>query len=99
MLSRDPLREASYRLLMRLHTRNGDRGAALHIYHSCALVLQEELGVEPDPSTRRQYEQPMDLEALAAAQLPSALKLSRRDASLMTCRNAPWAADPFTAKP
>jgi hypothetical protein len=37
-------------------------------------VLQEELGVEPDPSTRRQYEQLMDLEALAAAQLPSALK-------------------------
>ena len=57
LLSRDPLREASYRLLMRLHLLNGDRGAALHVYHSCASVLQEELGVEPDPATRRQYEQ------------------------------------------
>jgi DNA-binding SARP family transcriptional activator/tetratricopeptide (TPR) repeat protein len=75
LLSRDPLREASYRLLMRLHTLNGDRSAALHVYHSCASVLQEELGVTPDPSTRRQYEQLMDLEALAAAQLPSFLEI------------------------
>jgi DNA-binding SARP family transcriptional activator len=75
LLSRDPLREATYRLLMRLHTLNGDRSAALHVYHSCTSVLQEELGVTPDPSTRRQYEQLMDLEALAAAQLPAFLEI------------------------
>ena len=79
LLSRDPLREASYRLLMRLHVLNGDRGAALHVYHSCASVLQEELGVEPDPATRRQYEQLMDLEALAAAQLPSFLEITAEE--------------------
>jgi DNA-binding SARP family transcriptional activator len=79
LLSRDPLREASYRLLMRLHALNGDRSAALHVYHSCASVLQEELGVTPDPSTRRQYEQLMDLEALAAAQLPSFLEMTAEE--------------------
>ena len=79
LLSRDPLREASYRLLMRLHVLNGDRGAALHVYHSCASVLQEELGVDPDPSTRRQYEQLLDLEALAAAHLPAFLEVTAEE--------------------
>ena len=54
----------------------GTAGAALHVYHSCASVLQEELGVAPDPATRGQYEQLRDLEALAAAQLPSFLELT-----------------------
>jgi DNA-binding SARP family transcriptional activator len=76
LLSCDPLREATYRLLMRLHALNGDRSAAVHLYHSCASVLQEELGVAPDPSTRRQYEQLMDLEALTTAQLPSFLEIT-----------------------
>lgn len=76
LLSRDPLREASYRLLMRLHALNGDRSAAIRVYHSCTSVLQKELGVVPDPSTRRLYEQIMDLEVLAAAQLPFFLKLA-----------------------
>jgi DNA-binding SARP family transcriptional activator len=79
LLSRDPLREATYRLLMRLHALNGDRSAALHVYHSCVSVLQEELGVAPDPGTRRQYEQLMDLEALTAAQLPAFLEITAEE--------------------
>jgi hypothetical protein len=35
------LHESSYRLLMRLHVLNGDRAAALRIYHTCATVLQQ----------------------------------------------------------
>ncbi len=87
LLSRDPLREASYRLLMRLHVLNGDRGAALRVYHACASVLQEELGVRPDPHIRRQYEQLMDSEAQAA---PSAAHAPRH--------NLPAQTSPFVGR-
>ncbi len=52
----DPLREGPYRQLMRLHALNGDRGAALHVYHTCATTLQRELGVAPGVATRQAYE-------------------------------------------
>jgi DNA-binding SARP family transcriptional activator len=51
----DPLREASYRTLMRLHAENGDRARALGVYHECATVLENELGVAPATATRAAY--------------------------------------------
>ena len=66
---------------MRLHVLNGDRGAALRVYHACASVLQEELGVRPDPHIRRQYEQLMDSEAQAA---PSAAHAPRHNLPAQT---------------
>ncbi len=56
LLHHDPLREETYRLLMRLHDRRGDRGRALRVYHACAATLERELGVEPSPLTRAAYE-------------------------------------------
>lgn len=53
----DPLWEPAYQRLMRAHSRLGNRAEALQVYHRCAEVLQAELGVEPDPSTRRVYEE------------------------------------------
>ena len=51
----DPLREAAYRRLMRIHQRGGDRGEALRIYERCRTILAEELGVDPSPETEAMY--------------------------------------------
>ncbi|MGC9333811.1 MAG: AfsR/SARP family transcriptional regulator, partial [Anaerolineae bacterium] len=46
LLRHDPLHEATYRHLIRLHALNGDRAGALRVYHTCTTILQRELGVE-----------------------------------------------------
>src|SRR5688572_3170676 len=51
----DPLQEDTHRLLMRLYVQQGRRPAALRQYQACVSVLQKELGVEPEPETRRLY--------------------------------------------
>ncbi|MFN8517227.1 MAG: AAA family ATPase, partial [Chloroflexia bacterium] len=56
LLRHDPLREETYRLLMRLHDAAGDRARALRIYHACAATLERELGVAPSAATREAYE-------------------------------------------
>lgn len=48
----DPLDETAHRDLMRLQAAQGDRAGALSTYHRCADVLEEQLGVAPDPATR-----------------------------------------------
>lgn len=55
LLRHDPLHEATYRRLMRLHARNDDRAAALRVYHTCLTQLREELGVDPDEETQQVY--------------------------------------------
>ena len=57
LLWHDPLHEATYRHLMRLHALEGDRAGALRVYHTCTTALQRELDVEPSPATRLIYEQ------------------------------------------
>ena len=56
LLQQDGLHEATYRRLMRLHALNGDRAAALRVYHTCVSLLAQELGVEPGTATRELYE-------------------------------------------
>jgi DNA-binding SARP family transcriptional activator len=51
-----PLEEVGYRTLMELQADLGDRGGAVSTYHHCASVLERELGVAPDPSTRRAFQ-------------------------------------------
>ncbi len=46
-----PLEEAGYRVVMELQAESGDRAAAVSTYHRCATVLEQELGVTPDPET------------------------------------------------
>ena len=48
-----PLDEVGYRDLIRVQAGMGDRAGAVSTYHHCASVLQQELGVDPDPTTRR----------------------------------------------
>lgn len=52
LLAADPLHEATYRHLMRLHALDGDRVAALRVYHACVAALKRELDVEPGAATR-----------------------------------------------
>jgi predicted ATPase/DNA-binding SARP family transcriptional activator len=52
-----PLNEEVHRTLMRSHFSIGDRAAALKQYEACVALLQRELKVEPEPQTRRLYEE------------------------------------------
>ncbi len=56
VLASDPLLEHVYRDLMRYHCANGDRPAALRVFHDCVRVLREELQVEPMAETRALYD-------------------------------------------
>src|SRR5262249_23194250 len=51
-----PMEEVGYRTLMQLLADMGDRAGAVSTYHHCASVLERELGVAPDPSTRKAFE-------------------------------------------
>jgi DNA-binding SARP family transcriptional activator/predicted ATPase len=55
LLRHDPLHEATYRRLMRLHALAGERARALRVYHTCATTLERELGVPPSEETRESY--------------------------------------------
>jgi DNA-binding SARP family transcriptional activator len=71
LLTTDPLRESAYQAAMRLHAVNGDRAAALAIYDRCAAMLQRELGVAPDDTTRRLRDQIASASAAPAEPAPS----------------------------
>jgi DNA-binding SARP family transcriptional activator len=57
LLALDPLEEPVHRTLMALHARQHRRGAALRQYQLCLTVLRQELGVEPEPETKRLYQE------------------------------------------
>lgn len=44
------------RILIRLHTLNGDSAGALRAYHDCLMMLKRELGVEPDAQATAVYQ-------------------------------------------
>ncbi len=53
----DPLHERSYRALMNLHAKAGDRAAALRVYDQCVHTLAAELAIEPSLETKRLRQQ------------------------------------------
>ena len=61
-----PLEEAGYRVLMQLQAESGDRGAAVSTYHRCATVLEQELGVIPDPETTMMADRLLDRRGVRA---------------------------------
>lgn len=77
----DPLHEVAHRRLMRLQILNGNRAGALRTYHSCATLLQRELGVSPSPNTQEAYHRILALETAvtAAPPLPSIPLIGRTD--------------------
>ena len=64
LLRHDPLHEATYQQLMRLHAWSGDRTGALRVYRTCTTVLARELGVAPSAATREVYERLLQGESL-----------------------------------
>ena len=71
-----PLEEVGYRTLMELQADMGDRAGAVSTYHNCASVLERELGVTPDPSTRRAFQRLM-AHARPALQAPGRYRAQR----------------------
>jgi DNA-binding SARP family transcriptional activator len=88
LLRHDPVHEATYRRLMRLHSLCGERARALRVYHTCATVLERELGVEPSPPTRESYADLLNLGS-ALAQRPEAPAAGFAAAPLVG-RQAEW---------
>jgi DNA-binding SARP family transcriptional activator len=56
LLQVDPLYEAGYTQLMELYALQDDRAHALHTYHTCATILERELGVPPGEATEALYQ-------------------------------------------
>jgi LuxR family maltose regulon positive regulatory protein len=56
ILARDNCWEAAYRLLMQIYATQGNHTLLHSTYQRCAATLQEELGVEPSPSTQALFE-------------------------------------------
>ena len=56
---------------MRLHALNHDRAGALRVYQACVAVLDRELGVEPERSTRELAARIQRQEGLAGGRLPA----------------------------
>jgi len=80
LLRMDPLREESYRRLMRLFAWSGDRARALRVYQLCITVLRQELDVEPSAATHELYDELIQYEPVARA--PAALAAQPRTNNL-----------------
>lgn len=63
----EPLREPTYRTLMRLHALAGDRGGMLGAYHECCEMLQREFGSGPAEATEKLHRQLVDGQAPASS--------------------------------
>ena len=72
----DPLHEPAQRRLMVLYARNGQRAEAHRQYQACERLLEEELGVEPEPETKQLYAQirTRSVETLLTPRLPAFLE-------------------------
>ncbi len=56
LLALDPLREETYRQMMLLFARSGQRQQALRQFLACRDMLQREMGLEPSPPTLALYQ-------------------------------------------
>ena len=86
-----PSRRRSIARSCACYVRQGRRAAALRQYQACVAILQKELGVEPEPQTKRLYLEILQRAAPAAG--------GRRGATLAAGRarrprpTPPWSAD------
>ncbi len=96
----EPWAEANHRALMQLYVRQGRRASAIAHYQASAAALEKELGVLPEPETRRLYDEivagaGVTVTAPAAACAPgrTLARLIGRDPErkqLLTALNAAW---------
>ncbi len=56
LLRLDPFQEPAYRVLMRVHAEQGQRGLALKAYETCREFLERELEITPDAETEALYQ-------------------------------------------
>ncbi len=103
-LALDELQEDAHRLLMKLFSWTGQRGAALRQYRECVRILEQELGVPPLPETTRLYqailenqlparpvgEMPPAPDAPAIPNVPESYPLTGREAELAQLLNIFW---------
>ena len=89
----DPLSEANYRKVMRLHYLAGDRGQAMATYRRCREVLLETFGLEPLPDTV-ELARAIDSGAVTAPQPPPAraLPVALLRPPRLVGRDAAWQA-------
>ncbi len=88
LLRQDSLHEATYRQLMRLYALRGDRAAALRAYHTCAQLMERELGTEPGAMTRAVYTSLMQSES--APEPPGVPQATHRVEAPLQGRKAEW---------
>lgn len=81
VLTRDPVRENAYQLLMRYQAESGDSASALLTYERCRTLLAEELGADPSPLTQAWHQRILNGEVgpnqVASAALPTSLVRSQ----------------------
>ena len=88
LLRHDRLYENGYRLLMRLFAVSNERASALRTYHTCVDILQNELGVEPEPATREIFHRLRSSQVLPSTASPAV----ESEAMLpLTGRSGVWA--------
>lgn len=63
ILSIDPTRESTHRMLMRLYVIQGRRESAIKQYQTCRDVLRRQLDVEPEEETRRLFDEILEMSA------------------------------------
>lgn len=61
LLKHDPLSEAAYHHLIRLHLALGDRTEALRLCSACDGMLEAEYGIAATPATRKRYENSIEI--------------------------------------
>ncbi|HSN69812.1 MAG TPA: BTAD domain-containing putative transcriptional regulator, partial [Thermoanaerobaculia bacterium] len=57
ILSIDPLRESTHRLLMRLYVLQGRRESAIKQFQTCREILRRQLDVDPEEETKRLFDE------------------------------------------
>ncbi len=87
LLRYDPLHEAAYRQLIELYALQNDRARALHTYHTCATVLERELGVPPSAETQALHERLLGAGAAAEVTPPAP---TPDTSSRLVGRNPEW---------
>jgi predicted ATPase/DNA-binding SARP family transcriptional activator len=71
LLQMDPLDEAAYRRLMRLHALTGNRTGVVRAFNACAAALRQELGAAPEAETQAAYRAALDRAAAVPTVRPA----------------------------
>jgi non-specific serine/threonine protein kinase len=80
LLRDDPLNEATYRNLMRLHALAGDRAGVERIFNACVSTLKRELTARPEGETEAAHRHARAVATRVAAKRETLLPPARSDA-------------------